>query len=254
MQVTFLGTGTSMGVPVAGGFGSDNSINDSRNIRTRCSAWIKGESTSILIDAGPEFRMQSIRAGLNHIDYVLITHEHMDHVAGLDDLRSYNFVQRNDIPVYSSKQCLDSIEKRFDYLFGSHKYPGSVNLTLNEIKSKTELGEFTITPLPARHGNIEILGYRINDFAYLTDVKELPDATLKLLEGTKVIALSALRWQPEHPTHLTIPESVAIIKTLNIPEAYLIHMNSFVNHQETNEALPDHIKLAYDEQVLVIEE
>lgn len=252
MRVTFLGTGTSMGVPVAGGFGMNLASRDPRNTRTRCAAWIQGIETSILIDAGPEFRIQSIRAQLKSIDYVLITHEHMDHVAGLDDLRSYNYVQKNDIPVYSSKSCLESIRNRFDYLFGDDKYDGSVSLTLNEIKRPIKLGEFNVTPLPAHHGKLEILGYRINDFAYLTDVKEIPDTTMELIRGCKIIALSALRWEPSHPTHLTIPEAVEIIQELDIPEAYLIHMNSYVDHQPANDALPEHIKLAYDEQVLII--
>ncbi len=254
MQVTFLGSGTSMGVPVAGGFGSEILSDDPRNIRTRCSAWVKGKNTSILIDAGPEFRIQSIRADLKHIDYVLITHKHMDHVAGIDDLRAYNLVHPEPIPIYSSKECIDSIQKRFDYLFGPNRYPGAASLTLHEIKGPIQLGEFKVTPLPVTHGNLDILGYRINDFCYLTDVKTIPPSTKALMRGAKVVVLSALRWNPEHPTHLTIPEAVEIIEELEIPEAWLIHMNVFVEHQPTNDKLPAHINLSFDEQVLFIDD
>lgn len=252
MKLTFLGTGTSMGVPVAGGFGEERMSRDPRNIRSRCSAWVKTKNASILIDAGPEFRIQSIRAKIKHIDHVLITHEHMDHVSGLDDLRAYNYVQKNSIPVHTSKQCIQSIEKRFDYMFGENKYQGSTSLDLIEIKGKKTLGDIEVTPLPCSHGGLQILGFRLNDLCYLTDVKEIPNSTKELMKGAKVVVLSGLRWEPEHPTHLTIPESVDLINSLGIPAGYLIHMNSYVNHKESNDRLPAHIRLAYDQQVIEI--
>lgn len=252
MKLTFLGTGTSMGVPVAGGFGAENTSNDPRNIRTRCSAWIKTEKSSLIIDVGPEFRIQSIRSKIKRIDTVLITHEHMDHVSGLDDLRAYNFVQQSPIPVFTSKHCMLSIKDRFDYMFGENKYKGATSLDLHEITEKTSIDDLEITPLPCTHGKLKILGFRINDLCYLTDVKEIPNSTKELIKGSKVIVLSALRWEPEHPTHLTIPESVDLINELGIPEAYLIHMNSYVDHESTNKKLPKHIKLAYDQQVVEI--
>ncbi len=253
MRITFLGTGTSMGVPVAGGFGSELTANDPRNIRTRCAAWVEGKNTSILIDVGPEFRIQSIRAKIQRIDHVLLTHEHMDHIGGLDDLRAYNYVQESEIPVYGTESCLKSLLKRFDYLFGENKYPGSASLQLTEINSSLTLGEFTVTPLPVKHGKLDILGYRIDDFVYLTDVKSISESTRNLIRGAKVVVLSALRWEPSHPTHLTIPEAVDIINELEIPEAYFIHMDSSVDQQETNSHLPSHIQLAYDQQVLLLD-
>lgn len=252
MILTFLGTGTSMGVPVAGGFRGQLLSNDPRNIRTRCSAWIQSETSSLLIDAGPEFRIQSIRAKIKRIDSVLITHEHMDHVSGLDDLRAYNFAQKNSIPVYSSNQCIKSIRKRFDYMFGENKYQGSTSLQLNEITSTKQFGDLEVTPLPCNHGKLNILGFRINDLCYLTDVKVIPNSTKELIKGAKVIVLSGLRWEPQHPTHLTIPEAVDLINELEIPEGYLIHMNSYVDHEASNKKLPEHIKLAYDQQVIQI--
>ena len=253
MKITFLGTGTSMGVPVAGGFKREDLAHDPRNERTRCSAWIQTKKTSLVIDTGPEFRVQSIRSNIRHIDYVLITHEHMDHIGGLDDLRMYNFILKNPIPVFTTDTAVESIKKRFDYMFGENKYPGSTSLDLNVIDSSLKLNDLKITPLPVFHGKLKILGFRINDFSYLTDVKSIPEATKALIKGSKVLVLSALRWSPEHPTHLTIPEAVDLINELEVDEAYLIHMNSYVDHQESNEKLPAHIRLAYDMQTIEID-
>lgn len=252
MEVTFLGTGTSMGVPVAGGFRWEELAHDPRNRRSRCSAWVKTHDLSIIIDTGPEFRVQSIRSCIKDVDHVLITHEHMDHIAGLDDLRVYNFKKSGPIPVYATESCVNSIKKRFDYMFGENKYPGSTSLDLIVADDTFKIGAHTVTPLPVSHGNLAINGYRIDNFSYLTDVKDIPASTKDLIRGSDVVVLSALRWEPDHPTHLTIPEAVEIINELKVPEAYLIHMNSYVDHQPTNDRLPDHIKLAYDQQVITL--
>jgi phosphoribosyl 1,2-cyclic phosphate phosphodiesterase len=247
MHVTFLGTGTSMGVPVAGGFGGDMIDTDPRNQRTRCSVWVQTDETSFVIDVGPEFRIQSIRSNVHRIDFVLITHEHMDHIAGIDDLRSYNYMQDGSIPLFSNRKTLDSIQNRFSYLFGLNKYPGSTSIDLIEIEQNRQIGDVLVTPLPYKHGKVDVLGYRVNDFSYMTDVKEIPEATKKKVKGSQVLVLSGLRWGPEHPTHLTIPEAVKIATELEIPKTYLIHMNSYVNHADSNERLPEHVELAYDQ-------
>ncbi|SMO61814.1 MBL fold metallo-hydrolase [Gracilimonas mengyeensis] len=252
MNITFLGTGTSMGVPVAGGFRRENLIHDPRNERTRCSVWVQTPEKSILVDAGPEFRIQSIRAKIQHIDHVLITHQHMDHISGIDDLRIFSYLNEEPIPAHANEECITSIKKRFDYLFGDNRYPGATSLDLHVATAPFSIGDVKVTPLPVLHGELEILGYRIDDFVYLTDVKYIPKKTKELIKGAKVIALSALRWAPEHPTHLTIPEAVEIIEELDIPKAYLIHMNSYVDHEPTNQKLPDHIRLAYDQQIIEI--
>jgi phosphoribosyl 1,2-cyclic phosphate phosphodiesterase len=235
-----------MGVPVAGGFGSDRIDGDPRNQRYRCSVWLQTGDTSIVIDTGPEFRLQTIRSGIKKIDLVLITHEHMDHIAGLDDLRAFNYVQKSSIPLYTSSQAARSIRQRFSYMFGPQRYPGSSNVDIVETSDPFTFGNLSITPLCYNHGAITVQGYRIGDFSYMTDVKSVPPETRKKIEGSKVLVLSGLRWAPEHPTHLTIPEAVEFANSLDIPKTYLIHMNSYVNHKETNEKLPDHVKLAYD--------
>ena len=253
MKLTFLGTGTSMGVPVAGGFLKEKLYHDPRNIRTRCSVWIESEELSFLIDVSPEYRIQSIRSGIKELDFVLITHEHMDHIGGLDELRIYNYKNKGLIPIYTTESVIRNIKSRFEYMFGEDKYPGSTSLDLNTIYEAIKIKDVTITPLPIKHGELDIFGYRINNTAYLTDVSDISKDTQELIKGCTTIILSALRWEPSHPTHLTIPEAVEIIESLNIPRAYLIHMNSYVQHEESNRQLPEHIKLAYDMQIIEID-
>jgi phosphoribosyl 1,2-cyclic phosphate phosphodiesterase len=253
MKCTFLGTGTSMGVPVAGGFGKELIGRDPRNQRTRCSVWLQTAESSIVIDVGPEFRIQTIRSDVQRVDLVLITHEHMDHIAGLDDLRSYNYMQKEPVPLFTTKRVIRSIKTRFNYMFGENKYPGSTSLDMHEINKPRSFRDVLITPLPYNHGEIEVTGYRVNDFSYMTDVKEIPDATKEKVKGSKVLVLSGLRWGPEHPTHLTIPEAVEVARELEVPKTYLIHMNTYVNHTESNKRLPPNVRLAYDQLEITID-
>lgn len=252
MKLTFLGTGTSMGVPVAGGFGSERLKGDPRDIRWRCSAWIQTEQASIVIDTGPEFRLQTIRAGLDLVDLVLITHEHMDHIAGLDDLRSFCLKQDQSIPLYTSEATADAIHRRFEYMFGPNRYPGSTSLDIQILEEAKTFRDVEIIPLPVNHGNVTVMGFRLNDISYLTDVKSIPDSTGELIKGSKLLVLSGLRWEPDHPTHLTIPEAARIAEELEVPQTYLIHMNSYVHHEESNRKLPDHVQLAYDQLVVEV--
>lgn len=252
MRVTFLGTGTSMGVPVAGGFGAESISSDPRDQRTRCSLWVQTEGVSILIDAGPEFRLQTLASGLSSIDALLVTHEHMDHVTGIDDLRSFNYDAGKPIPCYSSERILSSIQHRFDYLFGSDRYPGSTHLDCMPVEGPFDVGDATITPIPILHGSLPILGYRINELVYLTDISGLPDTSRPLVEGADILILGALRWGHGHPSHFTIEQAVELVETLDVSQTYFIHMNGSVDTQQTHDSLPPNIRLAHDQQVLWI--
>lgn len=253
MKLTFLGTGTSMGVPVAGGFGKERLKGDPRDVRWRCSAWLQTEDTSIVIDTGPEFRLQTLRAGLSHIDLVLITHEHMDHIAGLDDLRPFCYNQDQSIPLFTTSQCVEAIRNRFDYMFGSDRYPGATSVDMQVIDEEVVFRDVAITPLPVVHGKVNVVGYRLNDISYITDVKEVPEATRERIKGSKLLVIGGLRWSPEHPTHMTIPEAAQVAEELEVPQTYLIHMNSYVNHEATNKKLPAHVQLAYDQLTVTVD-
>lgn len=252
MKLTFLGTGTSMGVPVSGGFGKEKTTGDPRDIRWRCSAWIQSQEASIVIDTGPEFRLQTLRAGLERVDLVLITHQHMDHIAGLDDLRPFCLKQEQSLPLYTNQDTQQAINRRFEYMFGPNRYPGATSLDMEVLSEAKPFKDVTITPLPVNHGKVDVMGFRINDISYITDVKSIPDATKELIRGSKLLVLSGLRWQPEHPTHMTIPEACEAAEQLDVSMTYLIHMNSFVNHEETNKKLPEHVQLAYDQLTVEI--
>lgn len=241
-----------MGVPVAGGFDRYRISNDPKNERTRCSAWLQTRDSSVLIDVSPEFRIQSIRASIPQVDLVLITHEHMDHIAGLDDLRAYNFAQKSSIPLFTSRRTADSIRSRFDYMFGDDRYPGATEIEMEAIEEPRSFRDLTITPLPVFHGSLEILGFRIGNVCYMTDTKRVPDSTKELIEGCHTLIVSGLRWEPDHPTHMTIPEAISLSTEVRASKTYLIHMNSQVEHEETENRLPDNIHLAYDQLTIEI--
>lgn len=243
MKVTFLGTGTSMGVPVAGGFGHYST--DPRDFRYRCAAWLQTGSSSILIDIGPEFRLQTLRAGIKQIDLILITHEHNDHVAGIDDLRPFNYHQ-GAIPVLTMQRCIDSLMRRYDYMFEPAKVPGSTDVDLMPIHGSERFRDDLITPLPVKHGTLDILGFRVNDFSYITDASFIPHETIEAMRGSEVVVLSGLRWEPPHPTHMTIPEAVRVANEIGARQTYLIHMSSHVVHAEVERRLPAGVSLAYD--------
>lgn len=251
MRLTLLGSGTSTGVPVPGCRCSVCLSPDPRNNRLRTSAAISSPSGStILIDASSDFRQQALRAGLARIDAVLFTHSHADHILGIDDLRAFNFIQKQAIPCFGTADTLNDIRHIFSYVFNPDpRYLGGgiPKLDLFEIDGHTpfKVVDHQVVPIPLLHGRLPVTGYRFGELAYLTDVKEIPSASMEQLKGVKYLLLDGLR-QEAHKTHLTIPEAVEAAKSIGAEQTWLIHMTHTVEHDATNATLPKAVQLGYD--------
>lgn len=252
MKLTFLGTGTSMGVPTAGGFGYGEPSLDPRDYRYRVSAFIETEQANVLIDIGPEFRLQTLRSGVKKIDLLLITHEHTDHICGLDDLRPFNYAQKSSIAAIAQQRVQQAIKSRFSYMFEPHKTPGSVDLHFIPVDefSTYHYNDLAITPFTVYHGYLPIWGFKINDLVYITDASSIPDESIHLIKGCKILVLNALRLAPEHPTHFTIPQALEIVKQVHPGKTYFVHMNSQVKQAEIEPDLPENVFFAHDCLVL----
>lgn len=254
MKVYFLGTGTSQGIPVIGSQHSVCKSTDRKDKRLRVSVWIQVDNQSLVIDCGPDFRQQMLVSGCTHIDGILFTHEHADHTAGLDDIRPF-FFKQGEIPIYASKRVIANLKRRFDYIFETeNKYPGAPSVITHEV-SKEEpfyLSNLRVIPIEAFHGNLPILGYRIKDFAYLTDVKTLEEPEFDKLKNLEVLVINALREEP-HETHLTLTEALDFIQKVNPKKAYLTHISHLLGfHEEVQAALPESVYLAYDNLEITI--
>lgn len=247
MKVTFLGTGTSQGVPVIACDCEVCRSLDYRDNRTRTSIHIEVDGKSIVFDTGPDFREQMLRERINHLDAVIYTHEHKDHTAGLDDVRSYNFKQDMDMPLYGRKQVLDQIQREFAYIFAVNKYPGIPKVKLYEIENKPfQVEGIDIQPINVMHYNLPVFGYRIKDFTYITDVNHIPDEEKDKIRGSKVLVLSALQ-KISHLSHFNLEQAIAMVRELQIPQAYFIHMGHRMGlHRDVEEELPEGMELAYD--------
>ncbi len=254
MKVYFLGTGTSQGIPVIGSQHSVCKSTDRKDKRLRVSVWIQVDNQSLVIDCGPDFRQQMLVSGCTHIDGILFTHEHADHTAGLDDIRPF-FFKQGEIPIYASQRVIANLKRRFDYIFETeNKYPGAPSVKTHEV-SKEEpfyLSNLRVIPIEAFHGNLPILGYRIKDLAYLTDVKTLEEPEFDKLKNLEVLVINALREEP-HETHLTLTEALDFIQKVNPKKAYLTHISHLLGfHEEVQAALPESVYLAYDNLEITI--
>jgi phosphoribosyl 1,2-cyclic phosphate phosphodiesterase len=199
-----------------------------------------------VIDTTPDFRAQALRENLQRLDAVLFTHSHADHILGLDDVRSFYFRQRKPIPIYADPHCMKEIYRTFKYIFdGDYPYGGIARLDPHVIDGPFEVEGLKIIPVPVLHGNLPILGFRIDGVAYVTDVSEIPESSYPLLEGLEVLILDALRPRP-HATHLTVAQALSVMKRLRVPRGYCTHIAHELGHEETNARLPSHVRLAYD--------
>ena len=248
MKVYFLGTGTSQGIPV---IGSDHPVcksTDPKDKRLRVSVWIQWEGTSLVIDCGPDFRQQMLASGCSRVDAILFTHEHSDHTAGIDDIRPFNFRQGN-IPIYAHTRVIENLKRRFDYIFETvNKYPGAPSVEVHEVINNHPftISDKTVIPISAWHGSLQVFGYRIDDFVYLTDVKTVDTVELEKLKGVKVLVINALRYEP-HDTHFNLEEALEFIRLIQPQKTYLTHVSHiFGFHKDVQAQLPANVFLAYD--------
>src|SRR5215212_9256590 len=252
LTVTFLGTGTSTGVPVVGCHCAVCASGEPKNQRLRQSVKVESNGRTFLIDTTPDLRAQLLRDPIPRLDFLLFTHSHSDHLMGLDDIRPFNFRQREPIRAYANAFTAKAVRRAFSYIWddSSQIGGGKPQLELHEIDAPFTHDGIHITPIPVTHGDWTILGFRIGNFAYITDTNGIPDQSMKLLEGVEVLALDGLRPAPRHPTHFIIEEAVACAQRIGARETWLIHLTHEVEHEEVEAKLPEGIKLAYDGLVL----
>ena len=251
--LTVLGSGTSMGVPTIGCDCAVCHSSDPHDRRTRPSILLEFGGKNVLIDTTPDFREQAIREGIRKIDAVIYTHAHADHILGIDDLRPLSYHREGKIPLYARPEAADFLRKMFSYIFDAdYKFGGLARLELNPIDGPFELFGNRIQPVPVMHGDTEIFGYRFGNAAYLTDFSTIPESSMPLLEGLDVLFLDGLRHKP-HPTHSTVENSMRIGDQVKARRVFFTHICHDLPHEETNAALPPHVRLSYDGMKLEFE-
>jgi phosphoribosyl 1,2-cyclic phosphate phosphodiesterase len=253
--ITFLGTGTSQGVPVIACHCAVCESLDFRDKRLRTSVHIEVEGKSLIVDSGPDFRQQVLRERIEKLDALLYTHQHKDHTAGMDDVRGFNFHQRRDMPIYGTEPVIAQLKQEFAYVFAEKKYPGVPHITVNEIdgKSTFEAEGVEITPIQVMHYKLPVLGFRIQDFTYITDANFISEEEKAKAVGSKVLVLNALQ-KEEHISHFNLEQALALIEELKPEKAYLTHISHRMGrHGEINEQLPENVELAYDGLKIMIE-
>lgn len=247
-KITFFGTGTSQGVPVIGSSHPVCLSNDFKDKRLRSSIYIEILEKCILIDCGPDFRQQMLVNEKSRVDAILLTHEHNDHVLGLDDVRPINFVSNKNMKLYALQRVLNEVKKRFPYAFAEEKYPGIPTFDLYEIvDDEFFIDEIAIVPIEISHGLLSILGYRILNIAYITDASYIADNQLEKLKNLEVLIINSLRKNNPHNAHFILPETLKMIEKINPKKAYITHISHLMGfHEVVQKELPENIFLAYD--------
>ena len=253
MEITFLGTGTSQGIPI---IGSDHPVclsNDPKNKRLRVSILVEWENYTYVVDCGPDFRQQMLANKVEKIDGILLTHEHNDHIIGLDDVRPFYFKQ-GDISVYAHPRVIEALKKRFDYVFETvNKYPGTPTLDIVELNDNPfQIGNLEVVPVNVWHHKLQVYAFRLGEFAYVTDAKTIDEEELEKLKGVKVLTVNALRKEP-HLSHFNLEEALDFIRKINPERAYLTHISHLMGfHEEVEKELPENVFLAYDNLKITI--
>lgn len=254
MSITFLGTGTSQGIPV---IGCDDPVclsSDPRDKRLRVSVLLAWDHYRYVIDCGPDFREQMLSQEMKRLDGILFTHEHSDHIAGLDDIRPF-FFRQGDIPIYAKKRVVDALRKRFDYIFtDKDRYPGAPAVAVNYVERDRDfwIGGKRVVPIEAQHSRIDVMGYRIDGFTYLTDVKTIEADQMAKISGSDILVINALRHEPHHG-HFNLREALEFIEAIKPRKAYLTHISHLLGfHAEVEERLPKNVHLAYDNLRIIL--
>ncbi|NML65347.1 MBL fold metallo-hydrolase [Hymenobacter sp. RP-2-7] len=249
MKLTFLGTGTSSGVPMIGCSCPVCRSLDYRDKRLRAAVHLAAGGRSVVVDTGPDFRQQMLRANITQLDAILFTHAHKDHTAGLDDVRAFNFRQQQEMPVFAEPRVVEQLRVEFAYVFAEHKYPGVPQVALHPIErddAPFDVLGLAVQPLRALHHKLPVLGFRVGGLAYLTDANKLPPSTLEQMRGADVVVLNALRHEP-HLSHFNLREALEILEELAPRAAYLTHISHQLGrHREVEATLPPWIRLGYD--------
>jgi phosphoribosyl 1,2-cyclic phosphate phosphodiesterase len=245
-EITILGSGTSMGVPTLGCTCRVCTSTDPRDNRTRPSIAVAWGEHRVVIDTGPDFRMQALREGITHVDAVLYTHSHADHILGLDDLRPLTFRHPGKLPLYADELSAAVIERVFDYTFDPNAwYPTRARVAMHRLGESVEIEGAMFQRVPLTHGRITVSGFRFGNAAYLTDMNDIPESSMAMLQGLEVVIMDALRKTP-HPSHATLEQALALVDRMQPRRAFFTHMSHDLPHVETNNELPQHIQLAHD--------